>query len=391
MTNNRSRRIAKRGDVEPFIAMDVLRDATRRAATGAAVYHLEIGQPAFSAPRKVLEAARSALDSDALGYTEATGLAALRERIAAHYRQAHGVDVSADRIIVTTGSSGGFILAFLALFEAGDKVALASPGYPAYRNILKALGIDIKWIETCAADRWAPTSANLAALDDAHSLAGMLIASPGNPTGTVIEPDRLNELCATARQRGLWMISDEIYHGLTYGAPADTALSHDPDAIVINSFSKYYCMTGWRIGWMVVPQPLVRTFERLTQNLFICAPAISQVAALAAFDATDELEANKAVYARNRELLLTALPQIGIDRFLPVDGAFYLYADISRFTNDSREFAARLLAQTGVAATPGADFDPFSGDHYLRFSFAGSTDTIERAIAHVDAFLKPLR
>ena len=385
------RRLAARGDVEPFLAMDVLRDAHRRAAQGQDICHLEVGQPAASAPRAVLDAARAALEGDRLGYTEATGIPELRERIAAHYGAAYGVDVAPERVIVTPGSSGGFMLAFLALFAAGEKLALASPGYPAYRNILKALDIGAAWLETRAEDRWAPTADDLAALDDAESLSGLLLASPGNPTGTVIEPERLESLCRTARERGLWLISDEIYHGLTYAASADTALRHEPDAIVINSFSKYYCMTGWRIGWMIVPQSLVRTMERLAQNLFICSPAISQLAAVAAFDATEELEANKAVYAENREMLLTELPKIGLDRFLPVDGAFYLYADISAYTNNSLDFSSRLLAEAGIAATPGRDFDPFNGDRYLRLSFAGSTETIAKAIGRLDGFLKSCR
>ena len=385
------RKLAARGDVEPFLAMDVLRDAHRRAAQGQDICHLEVGQPAASAPRAVLEAARAALDGDRLGYTEATGIPELRERIAAHYAAAYGVSVAPERVIVTPGSSGGFMLAFLALFSAGEKLALASPGYPAYRNILKALDIETAWLETRAEDRWVPTAEDLANLDDAEGLSGLLLASPGNPTGTVIEPDRLASLCRTAHERGLWLISDEIYHGLTYAAPADTALRHDPDAIVINSFSKYYCMTGWRIGWMIVPDGLVRTMERLAQNLFICSPAISQLAAVAAFDADEELEANKAVYAKNRDLLLSALPQIGIDRFLPVDGAFYLYADISDYTNNSLDFSARLLAEAGIAATPGRDFDPFNGDRYLRLSFAGSNETITKAIDRLDGFLKAFR
>lgn len=382
-----ARSLSERSMVEAFLAMDVLREAHRIDAGGGDVCHMEVGQPVFSAPGAVLEAAHKALDSGVLGYTEATGMPELRTRIAAHYRSAYAIEVAPERIIVTPGSSGGFILAFLALFDAGDRLALPSPGYPAYRNILKALGIDIAWLQTHAADRWAPTAQDLSAADDISPLSGFLIASPGNPTGTVIEPERLAQLCATARTRGIWMISDEIYHGLTYGAAADTALRYDPDAIVINSFSKYFCMTGWRIGWMVVPQKLVRTMERLAQNLFICAPAISQAAAIAAFDAIDELEANKAVYGRNREMLLERLPQIGIDDFLPVDGAFYLYADISRHTNDSQDFTSRLLREGGVAATPGRDFDPVNGHRYMRLSFAGSNASISEAIDRLEAFL----
>jgi aspartate/methionine/tyrosine aminotransferase len=379
---------SRRSDVAPFLAMDVLRDARTLEAAGRRILHLEVGQPGAPTPAGVRQAAERALADGAIGYTEALGTAALRHRIARHYGEAYGLDVAPARVVVTTGSSAGFVLAFLACFDPGDRVALARPGYPAYRNILQALDLATVWLETDATTRWVPTPALIEQAAADRRLDGLLVASPANPTGTVVPAAGLGDLVAAAAALGLWFISDEIYHGLTYGEPADTALRHDGDAIVINSFSKYYCMTGWRIGWMVVPERLVRPIERLAQNLYISAPALSQAAALAAFDCTEELEANKAVYARNRDLLTSALPRLGLERVLPMDGAFYAYVDVADFTNDSSEFAARMLHEAGIAATPGLDFDAEHGRRYLRFSFAGATADIEEAVARLDRWLK---
>jgi len=376
-----------RSDVSPFLAMDVLRDARALEAGGQRILHLEVGQPGAPTPAGVRAAVDEALAEGRIGYTEALGTTPLRERISRHYKDAYGVDVPASRIVVTTGSSAAFVLSFLAAFDTGDRVALPSPGYPAYANILKAVGLQTVWLETDEKSRWAPTPEMLEAAGETGPVSGILVASPNNPTGTVIEPDRMEALMRRARDMGTWFISDEIYHGLTYGAPCDTALQHDPDAIIINSFSKYYCMTGWRIGWMVVPDALVRPIERLAQNIYISPPALSQVAALAAFDCVDELEANKAVYAKNREILMEALPRLGFDKVLPMDGAFYAYVDVGRFTNDSIDFAERILREAGVATTPGPDFDPVRGNRFLRFSFAGPTAEIEEAVDCLDRFL----
>jgi len=379
---------SKRSEVAPFIAMDVLRDARALEARGRHILHLEVGQPGAPTPVGVREAVDAALMGGNIGYTEALGTTPLRERISRHYRETYGVDVAPDRVIVTTGSSAAFVLAFLACFEAGDRVALAAPGYPAYRNILSAVGLQTVWLETNEASRWAPTPLMLDEASASGGLHGTLVASPANPSGTMLEPDALKALLGRARDLGMWFISDEIYHGLTYGGRCDTALQHDDDAIVINSFSKYYCMTGWRIGWMVVPERMVRPIERLAQNIYISPPALSQVAALAAFDCIDELERNKAVYARNREILADALPRLGLDRILPMDGAFYAYVDVGRFTNDSLDFAERMLHEAGVATTPGLDFDPDRGSRFLRFSFAGPTAEIEEAVERLDGWLK---
>ncbi|MCJ2083328.1 pyridoxal phosphate-dependent aminotransferase [Methylobacterium sp. J-090] len=374
--------------VAPFLAMDVMSAAAAREARGDAVIHMEVGQPSAPAPRAVIAAAQGALAGGALPYTQALGLPALRARIARHYADTHGIDVAPGRIVVTTGSSAGFILAFLGLFDAGARIAVPQPGYPAYRSILHALDLVPAPLPLADTDRYAPTSAGLRALHAADPLAGVLVMSPANPSGTVIAPERLADLCATARALGPRFISDEIYHGLSYGVPTDTALRYDPDAVVINSFSKTWCMTGWRIGWMVVPEWLVRAIERLAQNLFISAPYLSQVAAMAAFDAVEEVEAVRAGYAANRALLLDAFPGLGLGRTHPADGAFYLYADVSNLTDDAAGFCRRMLDEAGIAATPGLDFDATEGHHHVRFSFAGSHADCADAVRRLRGWLR---
>ena len=377
---------SQRSEIDSFIVMDVMRAAAAKEATGARVIHMEVGQPATAAPLAAREAVRRALDTDTLGYTLALGMEPLRARIAELYRDWYGVKVSPERIVITSGSSAAFVLAFLALFDAGDAVGLPSPGYPCYRHILSALGQRTVMLETGPATRWMPTAAQVKEAAERERLAGLLIASPSNPTGTMLEPQRLADIIAACKQTGTWFISDEIYQGLTYGVPQATALQYSDDAIIINSFSKYFSMTGWRVGWMVVPDALVRTVERLAQNLYISPPAVSQVAALGAFDGIDELEANKKVYAANRDLLLQALPKAGLTEIVPADGAFYLYADVGAYTNDSLAFAKRMLDETGVAATPGVDFDAGRGSRFLRFSYAGATDDMAEAAARLQSW-----
>jgi aspartate/methionine/tyrosine aminotransferase len=373
-----------RGRIDPFIVMDVMREANALAAQGEDIVHLEVGQPGTPAPAKVLEAAAQALRDDRLGYTDALGVPALRERIARHYADFYGVVVDPAQVVVTTGSSGGFLLAFLAAFDVGDRVALAAPGYPAYRNILSALGIEPVVVETQLADRYQPTPARLDDLDG--DLDGLIIASPSNPTGTMVDDAGMRTLVDYCRSRGIRFISDEIYHGITYGHDAVTALAHDGEAVVINSFSKYFSMTGWRLGWLVVPTSMLRAVECLTQNLFISPPSLSQAASIAAFDSEEELRANVAAYARNREILLAELPRVGFDRLAPADGAFYIYADVGAMTNDSPEFCRRMLNEAHVAATPGLDFDPYRGNAFIRFSFAGTEDDMRQAIARLRAW-----
>jgi len=371
-------KIGRRADVPAFIVMDVMKAAAERAAAGGDVLHMEVGQPSTGAPSKVIAAAKAALDSDVLGYTLALGVEPLRQRIAAHYREFYGVEVPVERIAVTTGSSGGFLVTFLAAFDRGDKVAILRPGYPCYRNILGALDIEAVEIPVGPETRFQP---GIDAIERAGGAAldGLLLASPANPTGTMLHPEELESLLAYCRDRGIRFISDEIYHGITYASPAATAAAFDDGAVVINSFSKYFSMTGWRLGWAVLPEDMVRPVERLTQNLFISPPTLAQHAAIAAFDCRDELDRNVARYAQNRELLLRELPAAGFDRLAPADGAFYIYADVRQLTNDSVAFCADMLKETGVAATPGNDFDPVDGASYVRFSFAGAVDDMAEA------------
>ena len=364
---------SRRSGIDSFIVMDVMSQAAAAEVAGRSIMHMEVGQPATPAPATAREAAKRAIDTHNLGYTLALGMPALRERIARHYADTYGVSVDPGRVIVTTGSSAAFVLAFLALFDAGARVALPSPGYPCYRHILTALGAEPVMVPTAAETRWMPAADDIVRLNALVGLDGLLVASPANPTGTMLTPEHLAQLTAVCRDNGMWFISDEIYHGLTYGMPAATALQSSADAIVINSFSKYFSMTGWRIGWLIVPEALVRPMERLAQNLYIAPPAIAQMAALGAFEATEELEANRRVYAANRELLLQELPRAGFTDIAPADGAFYLYADVSHWTDDALGFCRAMLQEAGVATTPGLDFDAARGNRFVRFSYAGST------------------
>ncbi len=373
--------------VSPFIVMDVMSRAASIERGGGSVVHLEVGQPGHPAPRVAREAVARALAAGGGGYTEALGMRPLRERIAQHYRDWYGVSVSPERVVVTTGSSGGFTLAFLAMFDSGQRVAIASPGYPAYRNILGALGLKVVEIATGPEGRHALTPQAIATAHEQTGLSGVLAMSPANPTGVVMAPEALKALAASCRERGLWFISDEIYHGLVYEGRAETALAFDDDAVIINSFSKYFCMTGWRVGWMVVPERLVRPIERLQQNLSISVPYLSQIAALAAFDGQDEMEEVRQSYARNRAVLMNELPAIGLGDCLPVDGAFYLYADVSRLTNDSMDFCRRAIEEAGVAITPGHDFDTANGHRHVRLSFAGSESDIVEAVRRLKGWL----
>jgi aspartate/methionine/tyrosine aminotransferase len=349
---------------------------------------MEVGQPAAPAPTSAIAAARAALGSARLQYTEALGIPTLRARIARHYDESFGISIDPARIAVTTGSSAGFILAFLALFEPGDRVAVALPGYPPNRHLLRALGCEPVAIETTQATRWAITPDMLIAAHRRAPLKGVLVASPANPTGTMMTGEALRDLIAAAEGEGIRFISDEIYHGLDYAFAAETAARLSGDAVIINSFSKYFCMTGWRIGWMVVPEPLIRPIERLQGNLAISVPTLSQIAAQAAFDGRAEMEAVKHGYEENRRILLDGLPKAGLDKILPVDGAFYLYADVSRFADDSFAFAKRMLEETHVAATPGVDFDPLRGRHFVRFCYAGSAAEMHEAVERIGGWLR---
>ncbi len=373
--------------IDPFIVMDVMREAHRREIAGEDIIHMEVGQPATPAPRAARERVVQAMSEQNLGYTLSLGLPELRERIADYLSARYGVSIAADRVVITAGSSAGFVLAFLAILEHGDSFGLPAPGYPCYRQILKALGFRPHLIETSEQGRWMPTTADAEALA-ASGAAGLLLASPNNPTGTMAWAPRLKELADSCARYGLWLISDEIYHGLEYDVEAETALAYSNAAIVVNSFSKYFSMTGWRVGWLVVPEALTRTIERLAQNLYIAPATVSQVAALGAFDGIDELEEIKSRYARNRSLLLNELPAAGLTNILPADGAFYLYADIRDLTEDSAAFAQAMLREIGVAATPGIDFDPVGGHSYLRLSYAGAEHEMSEAARRIATWLR---
>ncbi|MDA9421282.1 MULTISPECIES: pyridoxal phosphate-dependent aminotransferase [Bradyrhizobium] len=379
---------SRRSDVPPFMVMDVMAAAARIEAAGGHVIHMEVGQPAAGAPRTAIAAAHAALEAGRIDYTSALGIPSLRERIARHYRDTYGCDVGPERIVVTTGSSGGFILAFLSMFEPGDRVAVTVPGYPPYRHILTALGCEPVLIETTNETRHALTGEALLAAHRKAPLKGVLVGSPANPTGTMMSREALAGLIAAAEDAGIRFISDEIYHGLDYAFPAVTAAALSEHALVINSFSKYFCMTGWRVGWMVVPEILVRPIERLQQNLSISVPSLSQIAAEAAFDGAAEMEEIKHGYQENRRILIDGLPKAGLTRFLPADGAFYLYADVSDFTSDSFEFAKQMLEQARVAATPGLDFDPIHGRSFIRLSYARSRDEMREAVDRIAEWLK---
>jgi aspartate/methionine/tyrosine aminotransferase len=379
---------SQRSEVPPFMVMDVMAAAARIEAAGGHVVHLEVGQPAEPAPGTAIAAARLALGAARIDYTAALGIPSLRARIARHYRETYGCEIDPERIIVTTGSSGGFILAFLSMFEPGDRVAVTVPGYPPYRHILTALGCEPVLIETTGETRHALSADALLAEHRRKPLQGVLVASPANPTGTMMTRDALTALIAAAESEGIRFISDEIYHGLDYAFPAVTAAALSEQALVINSFSKYFCMTGWRVGWIVAPEPLVRPIERLQQNLSISVPTLSQIAAEAAFDGRAEMEGVKHGYQENRRILIEGLPQAGLDTFLPADGAFYLYADVSKFTSDSFAFTRQMLEEAHVAATSGIDFDPVHGRSFVRFSYARSADDMREAVARITRWLK---
>src|SRR6202049_5088032 len=376
-----------RSDVPPFMVMDVMAAAARIEAAGGHVIHMEVGQPDAPAPKAAIAAAHAALAKGRIDYTSALGMPSLRERIARHYRDSYGCAVDAERIVVTTGSSGAFILAFLALFEPGDRVAGTVPGYPPYRHILTALGCEPVPIETSSENRHALTGEALLAAHRKNPLKGVLVGSPANPTGTMMSRDALTSLIAAAQGAGIRFISDEIYHGLDYAFSAVTAAELSVDALVINSFSKYFCMTGWRVGWMVVPEPLVRPIGRLQQNLSISVPTLSQIAAEAAFEGRLEMEEVKRGYLENRGILIAGLPQAGLTKFLPADGGFYLYADVSEFTSDSFRFASEMLEKAHVAATPGIDFDLGHGDQFIHFSYARSADEMREAVTRIARWL----
>lgn len=380
--------VSGRGKVPPFEVMRVLDAASRRRAAGLPTFDLSAGQPGTSAPVQVLEAARAALTSERLGYTPASGIPPLRQAIADHYQARYGLAVDPDAVVVTTGSSGGFLLAFLAAFDAGDEVVLARPGYPAYRNLLDVLGCRVVELEAGPAENFTITTAMLDRLP--RPPKGLVLASPANPTGTLTDPQTLVDLVTWCSAHGTRLVSDEIYHGLVYRGSADTAWRTGRDPIVVNSFSKYFSMTGWRLGWLLVPAQLRDPIDALASNLALCPPALSQHAATRAFEAYPELDARAARYRANRDLLVAGMTSLGLTRFAPADGAFYLYADVSAITDDSAALCARALAEAGVAMAPGADFDTVDGHRWVRMSFAGATTEVTGAVGALSDWLPGL-
>jgi aspartate/methionine/tyrosine aminotransferase len=374
-----------RSAVSPFYVMQIFGAAEQRRATGLPVYNLAVGQPSTSAPSAVIAAARTALDFDKIGYSATSGLPPLREAIAAHTRSWYDIDVSAENVVVTTGASGGFLMAFLAAFDVGDVIAMPRPGYPAYRNILAGLGCIVQEFDCGPDDGFVPSLAMLDSLDPVPS--GLILASPANPTGALVPAGRLSEIVKWCDSRGVRLISDELYHGITYGEPGATAWQFSRSPLVANSFSKYFSMTGWRLGWLLVPDELLDAVGRLAANYSICPPVLSQLAAISAFDAYIELDKNVERYGRNRAVLLDALPAIGLSRLAPANGAFYIYADVSDYTDDSLSWVRTVLDQTGVALAPGLDFDVVHGAKFARVSFAGDTDEIEQAVTVLGKFL----
>lgn len=374
---------SRRSQVDPFIVMDVMEAARVAEEAGRHVIHMEVGQPSTGAPEAALRQLHDAMDEQPLGYTVALGLPELRARIAQLYHDWYGISLDPSRVVVTSGSSGAFILAFTALFDAGARVALGEPGYPSYRQILSALDVTPVGIQSKLENRLQPEPAQIP--DDVD---GLIVASPGNPSGTMLGPDALRALITHCAARDIAFISDEIYHGIQYEGRATTALELSDDVYVINSFSKFFSMTGWRVGWMVVPEDHVRMIERLAQNLFICPPHAAQVAAIGALDGQEECAAHVDVYAENRRLMMAELPKAGFDKIAPPDGAFYIYADVSQYTDDSRAFCAEILDKAGVAVTPGLDFDPLRGSQTIRFSYARSTPDIREGLKRLHAFMQ---
>lgn len=373
-------RSSTRSEVDAFIVMDVMERARRAEEAGRHIIHMEVGQPATPAPKRARARLAQDMADQSLGYTVSLGLPELRQGISRLYGDWYDLDLNPDRIVITCGSSAAFILSFTALFDAGNKVGVTEPGYPSYRQILKALNLAPVGIPTFRKDRHVPH------LGD-RDLDGLIVASPANPTGTMLQHADLSDLIAKCESRSISFVSDEIYHGVQYEDRAISALEISDDVYVINSFSKYFSMTGWRLGWMVVPETHVRRIERLAQNMFICAPHAAQIAALGALEARDETEQMRATYARNRDLMLEGLPQAGFVKIAPPDGAFYIYADVSEFTDNSLEFAQRILDEAGVAVTPGLDFDPVRGNRTLRFSYAGDTSDIAEGLKRLKSFM----
>ena len=381
---------SKRSDIQPFLVMQALREAAVLEEKGEQVLHLSLGQPANRAPQRVLDKVAEALKSEQLGYTDARGIAPLRERLSAFYKECYGLEIPAERFFITTGSSSAQFLALLAGFDVGQTVAINTPCYAAYPQLMRALGLKPVFLPCDAGTNYQPTRAMLEALPEKPD--GIVITSPSNPTGTVIEPKEFEAIIAYCNAQGIKVISDEIYHKIAFDdAPIKSALEYSDDAIVTSSFSKYFLLPGWRLGWMIVPESFQSAIENVLMNFFLSAPAVAQIAALEVFNCTDELDAVVAGYAKNREILMERFPQIGFDKISNPQGAFYLYVDVSDYTDDSLAFARDMLHATGVCAVSGVDFDAERGHHFLRFSYAGSPQTMLESCERLSPYLSQLK
>ena len=376
---------SKRSDIKPFLVMDLLNKANEYQAEGRDIIHMEAGQPGTPAPKRVRDVAKEAIDETLIGYQASLGMPVLRARIAQHYEDAYGVEIAPERIVITTGSSAGFVLSFLSLFDDGDRIGMGAPYYPAYPNIISSLGYTPVILNTDKTTNFQVTVDLLS--QQTEKLDGLMVASPANPTGSMLSSKELERLVHYCADNSIKFISDEIYHGIVYGEGAHSALEFSDEVVVVNSFSKYFCMTGWRVGWLVIPPSLVRPIERLSSNLYISVPTLSQIAAVSAFDARDELEGNVAQYKKNRDYLMAELPKIGLTEIASPDGAFYLYVDISHLASDSVAFCEQLLEETGVAVTPGADFDVGARAAKIRFSYAGKFTDMEETIKRLGKWL----
>ena len=375
---------SKRGNVDPFIVMDVMEAARKAEESGRRIIHMEVGQPGTAAPKQATNSVIESMTNNNLGYTVALGLPELRMRISQLYGEWYNVDINPNRIAITPGSSSAFVASFTSLFDSGDRVGIAAPGYPSYKQILKALDLVPVTIRTLIENRFQPLPEDLPNND----LSGFLIASPANPTGSMLDYQSLSDLIHISQENNISFISDEIYHGIEYETKAVTALEITDDCYVINSFSKYFSMTGWRIGWIIVPENHIRQIESIVQNMFICAPHVSQIAAIAAMDAKDELEYNMSVYRKNRSLMIEGLAKAGFTEIAPPDGAFYIYANISKFSNNSFKFTREILDEAGIAITPGFDFDAERGNETIRFSYAGTTDDMKEGLNRLYKYMK---
>ena len=377
---------SKRSKISPFLAINMLTRANKLKSEGKDIIHMDVGEPGFNTPSHILKYAKTIIEEKKVGYTEAIGIPALREKIVDHYNYWYGEKVKSECVAVTAGASGAFVLALLALFDPGDKVAIMTPYYPAYINALKALNIDIVYIEGDTKSSYQPTLEKLKNIS--NNIKGLVIASPANPTGSVIKSDVLKKIANWSKENNVTIISDEIYHGIEYGKPSETILRYNKNAIIINSFSKIFCMTGWRLGWLIAPKNIISIIEKLSMSLFLCPPTFSQLIAVKAFDNYNLLNKNVLIYKSNRDLLINAFEDMGLSKYAPPDGAFYLYIDVSKVTNNSTELAIKLLKEAGVSSTPGTDFDSKSGYKFIRFSYAGSNKEIIEGAKRIDNWIK---